>query len=212
MHSTAAYFPEQNAENTVVVNMKWPFYLSLCFLLSCSLLQNNAVLHQAAQTMPDSIFVYRLPYQNGTSQWVVQGCYSVLSHHGDFAIDFKMKPGTGVHAARSGRVLFVRSHNTKGGIGKRFLGQGNGITIRHNDGTFAHYWHLQHNGSLVGVGDTVVQGQLIGRSGNTGFSAFPHLHFEVTRQPRIGRKEVPVLFYTRNGAKFLQPLRRYKAP
>jgi murein DD-endopeptidase MepM/ murein hydrolase activator NlpD len=142
---------------------------------------------------------------------VVQGAHSFFSHYGDFAVDFKMKPGTPVHAARSGVVVFARSHFTNGGIGRKFVGKGNGITIRHSDGTYAHYWHLQHKGSLVRTGDTVTQGQLIGYSGSTGFSAFPHLHFEVTRQPRIGREEVPVVFKTEQGAKFLQPLRRYKA-
>jgi murein DD-endopeptidase MepM/ murein hydrolase activator NlpD len=63
----------------------------------------------------------------------------------------------------------------------------------------------------VSVGDSIQQGQVIGLSGSTGFSAFPHLHFEVTREPRISRNDFPVLFLTQKGAKFLQPLRWYKA-
>lgn len=184
--------------------------LSLCFS-SCILLQNNHVMYRVGKTLPDTTFVYALPYAQGKAYLVVQGCHSFFSHYGDFAIDFKMKPGTPVHAARSGVVTFARGNNTGGGITRKFVGKGNGITIRHNDGTYAHYWHLQSNGAVVRVGDTVTRGQLIGYSGNTGFSAFPHLHFEVTRQPRIGREEVPVVFETEKGAKFLQPLRRYKS-
>ncbi len=47
------------------------------------------------------------------------------------------------------------------------------------DGSIAYYWHLQKDGVLVNIGDTVQTGQWIGLSGNTGYSAFPHLHFEV---------------------------------
>lgn len=35
------------------------------------------------------------------------------------------------------------------------------------------------------VGDVVAQGQEIGISGNTGFSAFPHLHFQVRNKEGI---------------------------
>lgn len=168
-------------------------------------------MYRAAKMLPDSTYVYALPYAKGKAYRVVQGSHSFFSHYGDFAIDFKMKQGTPIHAARSGVVSFARSHFRDGGITKRFVGKGNGITIRHSDGTYAHYWHLRHNGAVVRTGDTVTRGQLIGHSGSTGFSAFPHLHFEVTKNPRIGRNEFPVVFETEKGAKFLQPLRRYKA-
>lgn len=181
-----------------------------CFY-SCTLLQNNHVLYRAGQVLPDSTYRYALPYAKGKAYRVVQGSHSLFSHYGDFAIDFKMKPGTPVHAARSGVVTFARSNHTGGGISRRFVGMGNGITIRHNDGTYAHYWHLRYKGALLRVGDTATRGQLIGYSGSTGFSAFPHLHFEVTRNSRLGGEEVPVVFDTEAGARFLQPLRRYKA-
>lgn len=177
---------------------------------SCSVLQNNSFISRADKLMGDHSFVYSLPYEKGKSYLVVQGYESLFSHIGDYAIDFKMKPGTKVMAARSGMVVFVRDSNKTGGLGKRYVGKGNGITIKHSDGTFAHYWHLQYNGAMVSVGDTVQQGQHIGLSGGTGFSAFPHLHFEVTGQPGISRNDIPVLFQTRKGAKFLQPLRWYK--
>jgi murein DD-endopeptidase MepM/ murein hydrolase activator NlpD len=188
--------------------------LKLLFFLvisSCSVLQNNSFISRADKLMGNHYFVYSLPYEKEKSYIVVQGYESLFSHAGDYAIDFKMRPGTKILAARDGVVIFSRETNTTGGIGKKYVGNGNGITIKHSDSTYAHYWHLQHNGALVAVGDTVQQGQLIGLSGNTGFSAFPHLHFEVTRQPRISKEDIPVLFLTKKGIKFLQPLRRYKA-
>jgi murein DD-endopeptidase MepM/ murein hydrolase activator NlpD len=174
-------------------------------------LQSASVTERADGLMGNHSFAYILPYENGTSHWAVQGYESFFSHKGDYAIDFKMKPGTEVCAAREGIVVYIRESNTAGGLGKKYVGKGNGISIKHYDSTYAHYWHLQYNGALVSVGDTVTQGQVIGLSGSTGFSAFPHLHFEVTRQPRISREDFPVLFQTARGIKLLQPLRRYKA-
>ena len=161
--------------------------------------------------MANHYHVYPLPFEKGKKVFVAQGYESLFSHKGDYAIDFKVNEGTSVLATREGVVSFARASNTSGGISRKFVGKGNGITIRHSDGTYAHYWHLQHNGAMVNVGDTVQQGQWIGLSGNTGFSAFPHLHFEVTREPRISRDDFPVLFLTEKGPNFLQPLRWYKA-
>lgn len=166
---------------------------------------------RAGKLMGNDSFVYALPYQKGKSYLVAQGYQSLFSHAGDYAIDFKMKPGTKVVAARDGVVVYVRENKTTGGVGKKYVGHGNGITIKHNDGTYAHYWHLQYNGALVSVGDSVQQGQVIALSGSTGFSAFPHLHFEVTRQQQISHHDFPVMFQTKKGAKFLQPLHWYKA-
>ncbi len=183
----------------------------LLMAISCSVLQNNSFISRADKLMGDSVFVYALPYEKGKSYLVVQGYQSLFSHAGDYAIDFKMKQGTKVIAARNGMVVFVRDTNRTGGLRKKYVGKGNGITIRHSDGTYAHYWHLKVKGALVSVGDTVQQGQHIGFSGGTGLSAFPHLHFEVTRQSGISREDIPTLFQTRKGVKFLQPLHWYKA-
>jgi murein DD-endopeptidase MepM/ murein hydrolase activator NlpD len=188
--------------------------VSLCislFIFSCSVVQNNEFIARAEKLMGDHYHVYSLPFEKDKSVFVVQGYESLFSHKDDYAIDFKMKEGTKVLAARDGVVSFVRDSNKVGGVGRKYVGKGNGITIRHSDGTYAHYWHLQYKGALVSVGDTVLQGELIGLSGSTGFSAFPHLHFEVTRQPRISRDDFPVLFLTEKGPKFLQPFNWYKA-
>ena len=185
----------------------------MVFLLfcSCTVLQNNKVLYSFSKTAPDTAFVYSLPFARGTAHRVWQGYHSLFSHYGNFAIDFKMKQGTAVHAARDGVVVTVKEDQTRGGVGKKYVGQENGIVIRHSDGSYAHYLHLQYKGALVEVGDTVRQGQPIGLSGSTGFSAFPHLHFEVTNGLQKAKKEIPVHFRTEKGAVFLQPLRRYKS-
>lgn len=69
----------------------------------------------------------------------------------------------------------------------------------HNDGTFADYAHLKLNGSAVKEGDSVKKGQLIGYSGDTGFSSGPHLHFSVFINRIDGsRTFIPTKFRTLN--------------
>ena len=194
------------------VFVKIAAFTALFVFSSCFALQNNGFISRADALMKGHNYVYMLPYERGTMHRVAQGYESLFSHYGDYAIDFKMKRGTKVLAARSGVVVFVKQSDVRGGVGKKYVGTGNGITVLHSDGTYAHYWHLQHNGAFVSVADSVQQGQIIGLSGDTGFSAFPHLHFEVTRSLQKSKDDFPVLFLTKKGPKFLQPLRRYKAP
>jgi murein DD-endopeptidase MepM/ murein hydrolase activator NlpD len=187
-----------------------PFF-SLVLFSSCSLLQNQDLVYRLNKTIPDSAPVYSLPYAKGTSHRVCQGYRSVFSHSNNLAIDFKMKPGTVIHAARSGVVVGIKDEFRWGGVGRRYIGKENAVIIQHSDGTFAHYLHIRNLGALVKLGDSVQRGQPVALSGNTGFSAFPHLHFVVTGSPRKNVDEIPVRFHTEKGNIFLQPLRRYKA-
>lgn len=161
---------------------------------------------------PDRSFVYALPYQPGKKFMLIQGWQSSYSHKGEIALDFKMKKGSSVHAARDGVVESVMEDSDKGGLSPEYLALGNHISIRHSDGSVAHYWHLQKDGALVKEGDTVKIGQAIGLSGNTGYTAFPHLHFEVVGADENGQyRQVPIRFQTRKGIKYLRPGRWYKA-
>lgn len=90
----------------------------------------------------------------------------VSSYH--FGIDFDAPVGTPVHAAQDGKVI-----QTTGGWAGGF---GNSILVDHGGGLNTRYGHLSEIN--VSVGQTVSQGDLIGHSGNTGFSTGPHLHFE----------------------------------
>ncbi len=56
-------------------------------------------------------------------------------------------------------------------------GYGNHIDVVHPNGTTTRYAHLSK--TLVSLGQTVSQSQVIGILGNTGSSTGPHLHFEV---------------------------------
>ncbi|MEP7144607.1 MAG: M23 family metallopeptidase [Ferruginibacter sp.] len=159
----------------------------------------------------DTSYVYSLPYATNESHRLVQGYFSRYSHKNRAALDFKMKKGTGVFAARNGVVIRIKKDGYKGGWNKKYRSEGNFIIVQHSDGSRAGYWHLQHNGALVNVGDTIRQGQLIGLSGRTGYALFPHLHFLVWRSGNDGQwLPTATRFKTSKGILYLRPLRRYR--
>lgn len=159
----------------------------------------------------DSSFIYDLPFEQNKKIFLIQAYESSFSHKGERALDFKVKNGTKICAARDGVVASAREDSEKGGLKTENLSDGNYVTIKHDDGSVAHYWHLQKDGVLVNVGDTVKAGQVIGLSGNTGYSAFPHLHFEVQGYDANGNYgQLPTRFYTDKGVIYLRPGKFYK--
>lgn len=158
----------------------------------------------------DTSFVYTLPFEKDKKHLLVQGYFSHFSHKERAALDFKMKRGTAVCAARDGVVVRVKEDGDKGGWNKKYRPFGNVIVIQHTDGSRAGYWHLQYNGAWVNVGDTVKQGQVIGLSGKTGYTLFPHLHFIVWRFNNNQWLQVATRFKTSKGIRYLRPLRKYR--
>ena len=189
----------------------------LClFFIGCAVSKNplrkEVKLLQKGIIKDDSSYVYALPYENNTSHWLIQGYFSRFSHKERAALDFKMKRGTKILAARDGIVVRVKEDGNKGGLNKKYRPYGNNIVIKHADGSRAGYWHFQYNGAMVNVGDSVKKGQVIALSGKTGYAALPHLHFLVWTLNSSGNwQQILTRFQTTKGIKYLRPLRKYRS-
>ena len=70
-------------------------------------------------------------------KFVAAGWQSSFSHHGELSLDFKMKQGTAVCAARDGIVHSAREDSDRGGAKAEYMGNGNHVVIQHSDGSFA---------------------------------------------------------------------------
>jgi murein DD-endopeptidase MepM/ murein hydrolase activator NlpD len=191
------------------------FWVFSFFLLTSCAVSNNPLrkeikLLQRGIIKDDTSYVYALPYEEGTSPRIIQGYFGPFSHKERAALDFKMKRGTNVLAAREGVVLRVKEDGDRGGWNKKYRPYGNNIVIQHPDGTRSGYWHLQHNGALVNVGDTIKKGQVIALSGKTGYTATPHLHFLVWSTNSGQWQQMGTRFQTSKGIKYLRGWKRYK--
>ncbi|MCA9876170.1 MAG: M23 family metallopeptidase [Thermomicrobiales bacterium] len=60
---------------------------------------------------------------------------------------------------------------------------GNQIVLEIASGVYAIYAHVQQGSALVRAGDTVQAGDVLGKPGNSGSSASPHLHFQLSDGP-----------------------------
>lgn len=117
------------------------------------------------------------------------GSHWAHNHSGQ---DFVVPSGTSVRAAHGGTV--VKAGGNGAGDGPAY---GNAIVVRHDGHTYSQYAHLSRVN--VRVGQTVTTGQEIGRSGSTGNSTGPHLHFEVRTTPNYGSGFEPLAFLKEHG-------------
>lgn len=85
----------------------------------------------------DSSYIYSIPFKTGKNVFVIQGYETPFSHKGERALDFKVKTGTLVCAAREGMVTSVRKDSDKGGLKPENLSDGNYVIIRHADSSTA---------------------------------------------------------------------------
>ena len=191
--------------------MKYLLYFSLLLITPSSFAQlNDSIIRdlKGGRIANDSSYVYWLPYQKGNKYLFVQGANSSFSHKDELSFDFKMKSGSEICAARAGTIIEAKSDSDIGGLKEEFLNDGNHILIQHEDGSIAKYWHLKLNGVIVKVGDKVEKGQLIGYSGNTGYTAFPHLHFQLID---VNGMQILPRFQTKRGVLYLRPGHKYKS-
>ena len=92
-------------------------------------------------------------------------------HHN--GLDIAVAEGTAVVAVKSGRVTEVRTSATYGKL----------LKYETTDGYTVMYAHLSQ--VLVEEGEKVKQGQVVARSGNTGLSTGPHLHYSLWKDEEL---------------------------
>lgn len=86
-------------------------------------------------------------------------------------LDIAVAPGTPVHAARSGEVIYA---------GSSISAYGKMVIIRHSDDMATCYAY--NSELLVKTGDRVSRGEVVARSGDTGKGGEPYLHFQIRRR------------------------------
>lgn len=97
----------------------------------------------------------------------------IYGNRGHNAIDLAAPSGSKVRAARGGVVLGAGNTDTT----CPNASYGKWVFIKHDNGLSTLYAHLST--ISVSAGQTVEDGEVIGFSGNTGYSTGPHLHFGV---------------------------------
>jgi murein DD-endopeptidase MepM/ murein hydrolase activator NlpD len=130
-------------------------------------------------------FVFQRPFgQQHMTTWARNYAYGSTDrgqrpvHHG---VDFPDPAGVAVLAAADGLIYYAGS-DLEVMFGPQVNFYGNLVVIEHPfevDGqrVYSLYGHLQE--SIVGVGQTVKAGEVIGYVGSTGVAIGAHLHFEV---------------------------------
>jgi murein DD-endopeptidase MepM/ murein hydrolase activator NlpD len=106
----------------------------------------------------------------GTTAFSQSGAYNGKGHNG---VDFRASVGTPVKSALSGVVQATGNTDQYAGC----YSYGKWVLVKHNNGLSTLYAHLSH--ITENSGAQVSTGQVIGYSGNTGYSTGPHLHFTV---------------------------------
>lgn len=117
-----------------------------------------------------------------SAEYGTPGSWQAGYHTG---VDFALPEGEPVRSVGPGTVVVA---GDSGDYGET-------VVVRMEDGHHILYAHL--SAVAVAVGDTVRGGQEIGKSGNTGRSTGPHLHFEV-REGREYGTDVDPLEYLRS--------------
>lgn len=91
-----------------------------------------------------------------------------------------MDRGVAVVAAAGGTVIATTYHFGDRNTTTPYPDGGNGLSIQHDDGTRAFYWHVRQNSIMVEPGERVEKGQPLAYVASSGWTPIPHLHFELS--------------------------------
>jgi len=150
-------------------------------------------------------YPYQAPFTSPTGHRVSQGFNGKFSHtneYNKYAVDIAMDVGTYLTAVRAGTVIWVKDDYHMSGTTRYFLDKANGIQVLHDDGTFSSYAHILMDTALVKEGDKVAIGDKLARSGSSGFSTGPHLHFSILKNSGLKNVAIPFKFIDNKGRAF----------
>lgn len=136
--------------------------------------RNNARVAAAAKAKAAALAVAEAKAEREGKRWVspIAGAqftsgYGMRWGRMHYGNDFGTAVGTPLRAMSRGEVTFVGRHGNMGNL----------VRITYWDGTESYYAHM--DSFSAHVGETVMPGDIVGRSGNTGRSTGPHLHLEI---------------------------------
>ncbi|PKH89259.1 peptidoglycan DD-metalloendopeptidase family protein [Colwellia sp. Bg11-28] len=164
--------------------------------------------HRWALGAPNSVaenYQYHAPFSSPKGHRITQGFNGKFSHTNDYnkyAVDIAMDVGTYLTAVRAGTVVWVKDDYHMSGTTNYFLDKANVIKILHDDGTFSSYAHILMDTALVKEGDKVALGDKLARSGSSGFSTGPHLHFSIIKNAGLKNIAIPFKFVDNKGTAF----------
>ncbi|GAB2876272.1 M23 family metallopeptidase [Microbulbifer echini] len=154
----------------------------------------------------ESSYIYHLPISSLQEHRISQSFNGNFSHHkpsNKYAVDIAMPIGTYISAARGGTVIWVKDDYHMGGAKKYFLDKANYVSVLHSDGSYATYAHILQETAMVKPGDKVKAGDILARSGSSGFSTGPHLHFVIRKNIGFSAVSVPFKFLNEDGESFV---------
>lgn len=138
--------------------------------IQSNVVSENAKLNAVLIYAPEPHF--SKPFVNPLDRISIVGAYGNIRKSGEVSlqhlgVDLDAAEGTPVYVMNDGVVR----------LAEEFVNYGKTIVVDHGVGIFSFYLHLSHFN--VKVGDRVARGETIARSGNTGYSIGPHLHFSI---------------------------------
>ncbi|ALO34156.1 peptidase M23 [Colwellia sp. MT41] len=150
-------------------------------------------------------YPYHAPFFSPKGHRISQAFNGNFSHTDDYnkyAVDIVMDVGTYLTAVRAGTVVWVKDDYHMSGTTRYFRDKANVIKVLHDDGTFSSYAHILMATALVKEGDKVAVGDRLARSGSSGFSTGPHLHFSIIKNSGLKNIAIPFKFIDKKGRAF----------
>lgn len=112
-----------------------------------------------------------------------------------YGVDYGASEGTPIFVMEDGIVIESRLSTAANG------GYGEYVKVKHSNGDVSTYAHMISGSRVVKKGEKVVEGQMLGKVGETGNTTGPHLHWEVA----VNGAPVNPIVYVKNGMKVDKP-------